>query len=501
MKRVFRYQFRLFITGFVCIWAVILLFAWCMYNQERKLRIENVVNRVSLINANLIDSYEEGRDVQRYLNFIHRYFDDSFLKDVSVQVYDAETNQLLYFIGKHYDAIPLKALDEPRRKLSDGSGVVRVNNVEVGEGAHKRKLFYYSSHITPDGKLNMRTFVPLTPEIRKEISIDPYLWVTMIVVGLLATALVYIVTRHQARNVSLLHDFAQRAANDRNFIPIGDFPSDEIGDISRQIISIYNSSLQANVRREREHDIALKAIEEKNRMKRAFTNNLNHELKTPIGIIRAYVDMLINQPDMSDENRRHFLMKTQLNVERLINILNDLSTMTRLEESGKEIPLKEIDFHDFMLNISEDVRATNLIGDMKFRYDIPADCRVVGNEGLLNSAFQNLIKNSVAYSQGTEMGVELLGKAPTFYTFSFYDNGVGVAEEHFPHLFDRFYRIDTGRSRKTGGTGLGLHIVKSIINTLGGSISVHQRAGGGLEFVFTLPRCRREGDAEAVSIG
>ena len=113
---------------------------------------------------------------------------------------------------------------------------------------------------------------------------------------------------------------------------------------------------------------------------------------------------------------------------------------------------------------------------------------VLGNEGLLTSVLQNLAKNSIAYSQGTEIGISLLGKTEGYYTFSFYDNGVGVGKEHIPHLFDRFYRVDTGRSRKAGGTGLGLPIVKSSINNMGGSVSVRNRRGGGLEFIFTLCR-------------
>ncbi|MDE5978831.1 MAG: HAMP domain-containing histidine kinase, partial [Muribaculaceae bacterium] len=124
------------------------------------------------------------------------------------------------------------------------------------------------------------------------------------------------------------------------------------------------------------------------------------------------------------------------------------------------------------------------------RYNIPLDCHVYGNGELLIGMISNLAKNAVAYSQGTETGVALIGRNENFYTFSFYDNGVGVGEEHLGHLFDRFYRIDTGRSRKVGGTGLGLPIVKSAVNTMGGSITVRNRRGGGLEFIFTLRRVK-----------
>ena len=89
------------------------------------------------------------------------------------------------------------------------------------------------------------------------------------------------------------------------------------------------------------------------------------------------------------------------------------------------------------------------------------------------------------------MGIKLVVESEKHYTFSFYDNGVGVEPDHLPHLFERFYRVDAGRSRKSGGTGLGLPIVKNTIEALGGSISVHNRTEGGLEFLFTLEKWTR----------
>ena len=98
----------------------------------------------------------------------------------------------------------------------------------------------------------------------------------------------------------------------------------------------------------------------------------------------------------------------------------------------------------------------------------------------------NLVRNAAIHSHGTEITMRLISESPKFYVFAFADNGIGVAPEHIPHLFDRFYRIDTGRSRKAGGAGLGLSIVKSTVQSLGGSVSVHTRSTGGLEIVFTL---------------
>lgn len=462
------------------------MFAWLVYRQEKALRVENVIERVNLANGNIIDAHESRRNIQPYLNFIDQYLDDTFLDDMSIQCYDTKTHQLLFHIGRIRNGVPSQALEAERETLSDGSKVIRI--IDTERGIEREKTFLYSSRISPDGQIELRTYVPHNAAINKALTIDMALWLMMIGVGVAGSIIAYIATLHQAKNVSLLHDFVQRAASDRDFIPMGDFPSDEIGDISRQVVAIYNSRMQANVRREREHIIALKATEEKNRIKRMLTDNISHELKTPIGIIRAYIDMLINQPDMPEEDRQHFLSKAQVNVERLVTMLNDLSTMTRLEESNGNIPLKEIDFHNLVFNIADEIEVSGLIGDMDFSYNIPFDCMILGNEGLLSSVLQNLIKNAAAYSQGTQMGIELLGRTEGYFTFAFFDNGVGVSEEHIPHLFDRFYRVDTGRSRKAGGTGLGLSIVKSSINTMGGSITVRRRRSGGLEFIFTLPR-------------
>lgn len=489
MKRNIKYQLKLFLTATFCIWVVVLGFAWLQYHVEKDTRQSLVKQRVRLAVGNIIDAHEKGRDIREYMDFIDRYFSNSDLQDISITIYNTRTGKALYSIGKLRPYMPSNIDEAEEETYSDGSTVRRLSDITVGPD--KDKIFFFSTRISPDEQIEVRTYLPYSADVRKALQIKPIFWIMILGVGIVGTLLAFFVTKHQAKNVALLHDFARRAASDRDFIPMGDFPSDEIGDISRQIVAIYNSRMQANVRREREHVIALKATDEKNQMKRALTNNISHELKTPVGIIRGYVDMMISQPDMPDEDRIHFLEKTQQNVERIVGMLADLSTMTRLEEGARNISVKTLNFHDFIFTLEEDLRNGGLTGDMDFRYNLPLECFVKGNEGLLTSAITNLVKNARAYSQGTQMGIELLGRNESYYTFAFYDNGVGVGEEHLQYLFDRFYRIDVGRSRKSGGTGLGLPIVKSSINSMGGSITVRNRRGGGLEFVFTLPRAKQ----------
>lgn len=460
--------------------------AYFEYLNKKRYLTDIITNRVNFAVGNILMNHERGRDIRPFMDFMESAFVNTEFENLSISIYDAHTGVLIDSIGQPRSIMPVEFDDEVEYEtLYDGSKAQRINNVTLPNG---EKMFFCGRRYSADGEILAKSYLPLNAHIEDRLESNLAFWLIIIGAGIGGTIMAYIITAHQAKNVRLLHDFARRAAEDRDFIPMGDFPSDEIGDISRQIVAIYNARMQANVRREREHVIALKATEEKNRTKRMLTDNISHELKTPIGIIRSYIDMMLNRPDMPEADRIHFLTKAQQNVERLVTMLNDLSTMTRLEKSSSNIPMKEIDFHQMIFSYVDEALASGITKGMDFSYNIPHDCVIIGNEGLLNSMISNLVKNSVAYSQGTQMGIEVLGRSQSYFTFSFYDNGVGVSEEHVPRLFDRFYRVDTGRSRKAGGTGLGLPIVKSSVNTMGGSISVRNRRGGGLEFIFTLPR-------------
>ena len=122
--------------------------------------------------------------------------------------------------------------------------------------------------------------------------------------------------------------------------------------------------------------------------------------------------------------------------------------------------------------------------------DLPTPMPVMGNSTLLMSIFKNLTDNAIAYSGGRDIFVRCTETSDNMYTILFYDNGIGVDSDHIGHIFERFYRIDKGRSRKLGGTGLGLSIVKNAVIFHGGDIKVTNRKVGGLEFTFTLPKAQ-----------
>lgn len=482
-------MWRIFIPTVAMVWLLMGGILVYQYNREVNYHTENINSQLRIINRYIVDNYERDADLERMMVFLDEYFENTMFNEIRVSIYNA-TGDLLYYIGR---PIPKEfngedPITEIRSDELDGDYGLNSDYASDDENDKQDKLFYYKATKSSDGMLYVRTGMPYNVTIADAISSARGLWIFIISLGLFCTVLVYLATRMLSRNIMLLHDFANRAASGNEIEHLYDFPHDELGDISRQIVSLYRSRMEAVSESSREHDIALHAVEEKARIKNQLTNNINHELKTPIGIIKGYLDTILSEPDMPEPTKTKFLERAQANVNRLCGLLNDVSTMTRLEEGQEKIPASEVDFHDLVFQLHSDYKQSNSGGDMKFTYDIPLGCKVRGNTNVLTSLITNLIRNAVMHSRGTAMSLKLLSESPKFYTFSFSDNGTGVPQESIPHLFERFYRVDTGRSRKAGGSGLGLPIVRNVIMVLGGAISVRNKSTGGLEFIFTLPK-------------
>ncbi|MDE6322049.1 MAG: HAMP domain-containing histidine kinase [Muribaculaceae bacterium] len=488
-KRRLNYHWRLFIPIVLILWIIIATMMAFQFRRERTARAEEIKAQLMFINSRIIDSYEDGLIPESFLDFIGNYYDDDVFHEIMVSVYDIDGDSLLLGVGQplpNSDSVPNSAR---------GVGIDAAHlDATLREAAAESEMFYYSVDTTKDGKVRSIIAMPYSVSLADTLAADPEMWIVTIILTLIATFIAYWATRYLSRNIRLLRDFTNHAAtaSAEEFLYETRFPADELGDISRQIVNIYNKRAQAVKDLEYEHRMAMKATKEKSRIKRQLTNNINHELKTPIGIIKGYVDTILENPDMSDEQRNTFLKKVSANVDRLCSMLNDMSTITRLEENGENIPTETIDFHELLFTVADEVRESGMLKDMTFTYDLPFDCYVKGNISLLNGMLLNLTKNAINYSKGTEIGLKLVAENQNFYTFSFFDNGVGVEDKHLPFLFDRFYRVDSGRSRKVGGTGLGLPIVKSTVLSLGGTISVQNRPEGGLEFMFTLPKAPKE---------
>ncbi len=229
--------------------------------------------------------------------------------------------------------------------------------------------------------------------------------------------------------------------------------------------------------------------EEESRMKRQLTQNVSHELKTPVSSIQGYLETILSNQDLSSDKRQFFLERCYSQSTRLTGLLRDISVLNRLDEASEMFDLTEVNITKLIAEIqkecSQDMEEKHITSEII----LPGDPTVFGNNSLLYSIFRNLYDNAIAYAgENIRITVNCYKEDPKYYYFSFSDNGVGIPEEHINRIFERFYRVDKGRSRKIGGTGLGLSIVKNGVNFHKGQISAKSSPGKGVTFFFTLKK-------------
>lgn len=229
--------------------------------------------------------------------------------------------------------------------------------------------------------------------------------------------------------------------------------------------------------------------EEQARLKRQLTQNIAHELKTPVSSIQGYLETIISNPNIPQENVRVFLERSYAQSNRLTFLLRDISVLTRMDEAPELVEKEQVNLSKIVENILNEVALGLEEKHITVANKLPSEVILTGSSSLLYSIFRNLTDNAIAYAgNDIQITINCFREDEKFYYFSFSDTGVGVPEEHLNRLFERFYRVDKGRSRKLGGTGLGLAIVKNAVLFHGGTIFAKNMPKGGLEFVFTLKK-------------
>jgi len=230
-------------------------------------------------------------------------------------------------------------------------------------------------------------------------------------------------------------------------------------------------------------------LEKRRLLKQQLTSNIAHELKTPLASIKGYLETLLTNRNVPADKQTYFLEKAFAQSERLTDLLNDISLINNIEDAGGLFEFKPVVIHSVINEVVENLKFRLTEKNMTYSIDVDPDVLVNGNESLLFSVFQNLFENSINYAgDGAAISIRKYLEDDNFYYFQYADTGAGIAEEHLTRIFERFYRVDYGRSRENGGTGLGLSIVKNAIVLHKGEISVRNKPEGGLQFLFSLSK-------------
>jgi two-component system phosphate regulon sensor histidine kinase PhoR len=231
------------------------------------------------------------------------------------------------------------------------------------------------------------------------------------------------------------------------------------------------------------HDIT--KIKNLEKTKKDFATNVSHELRTPLTAIKGFVETL--QEANNDEENVHYLDIISRHTDRVIRIVNDLLLLSKLEGTPDNLELEKVNLNILMENILKIFEQSLEEKNLALKFNTDNNLPIIQADPFkLEQVFINLIDNAIKYTERGEIVITLSRNNETVI-IEIQDTGICIPQEHLSRIFERFYVVDSSRSRKLGGTGLGLSIVKHIVNLHNGKIDVKNIPGSGTNFIVTLP--------------
>ena len=414
----------IFFLGFL--WAIVICFIGFQYLREKQYKSDFLSAQLQLYNRNLLYQVDEGLQLQQYIDSHEKPFEELRITIVSL-------NGAVVYDNK----ISLDSLNNHRYRPEIEEAIKKGSGYHIGRHSESDgRLYFYSA--TKGERAIVRTAIPYSSDLKELLRADWTFLVLMILLSIFVSILSYFASRRLGRTIEKMNKIRQE--------------------------------------------------QEKNKLKRQLTNNINHELKTPVASIQICLETLLSGVELSDEKRVELIERCYVNNARLRNLLKDVSLITRMEDGSQLISKEPVVLNDIIGEIHKELDVVSEGEKMTLHTDFKDIVTVCGNLSLIGSIFRNLTENAIAYSGGKNIYITLLANDADSCTISFEDDGRGVDPQKLHRLFERFYRIDKGRSRQIGGTGLGLSIVKHAVQFHGGNITVSNRPGGGLKFVFTLSK-------------
>ena len=415
---------RLFLQLIAFSWAMVLCFVGYQYIREKEYKSEFLNAQLQQYNRHLLATVEEGEPYEDYIATHDKPFDELRISIITL------TGAVVYD-----NIIPLDSLDNHRGRpevadaLTKGVGY-NISRQSTSDG----REYFYSA--TRGERVVVRTAIPYSSTLQDLLEADWSFLVVMISITLVMSVVAYFTTRKLGKDIERVNRY--------------------------------------------------EAEQERNRLKRQLTNNINHELKTPVASIQVCLETLLSGINLSEEKRQELIERCYANNDRLRRLLNDVSLITRMEDGSALIGKERVVINDIIDEVAKELEMLPEDERLLLHTDFSDEVIIDGNPSLIGSIFRNLTENAIAYSEGRNIYISLLENNDKLCRIRFEDDGKGVEQKHLSHLFERFYRVDKGRSRQKGGTGLGLAIVKHAVQFHGGTIIATNNPNGGLRFEFTL---------------
>ena len=418
------YHKRLFLQLIVFSWTMVLCFVGFQYIREKEYKSEFLNAQLQQYNRHLLTTVEDGKPFEEYIATHDKPFDELRISIITL------SGAVVYD-----NTISLDSLDNHRGRpeiadaLTKGTGY-NISRQSTSDG----REYFYSA--TRGERAIVRTAIPYSSTLQDLLEADWSFLVVMISITLVMSVVAYFTTRKLGKDIERVNRY--------------------------------------------------EAEQERNRLKRQLTNNINHELKTPVASIQVCLETLLSGINLSEEKRQELIERCYANNDRLRRLLNDVSLITRMEDGSALIGKERVVINDIIDEVAKELEMLPEDERLRLHTDFGDEVIIDGNPSLIGSIFRNLTENAIAYSEGRNIYISLLENNERLCRIRFEDDGKGVEHKHLSHLFERFYRVDKGRSRQKGGTGLGLAIVKHAVQFHGGLIEVTNRPGCGLRFEFTL---------------
>ena len=415
---------QLFLQLITFSWAIVVCFIVFQYLREKEYKSEFLSAQLQQYNRHLLVAIEEGESYEEYIASHEKPFEDLRITLITLSGAVIYDNTIpANLLGNHSNR------PEIADALEDGSGY-HIGRQSESDG----RTYFYSA--TRGERAIVRTAIPYSNTLQDLLEADWSFLIVMISITLSMSVVAYFTTRKLGKDIERVNHY--------------------------------------------------EAEQEKNRLKRQLTNNINHELKTPVASIQVCLETLLSGISLSEEKRQDLIGRCYTHNERLRRLLNDVSLITRMEDGSGLISKEPVVINDIIKEVAKELEVMPEEERLTLHTHFDEIVSIDGSLSLIGSIFRNLTENAIAYSEGKHIYISLIANNDKECHIRFEDDGIGVEEKQLNRLFERFYRVDKGRSRQKGGTGLGLAIVKHAVQFHGGTITVTNRPNGGLRFDFTL---------------